>query len=72
MEIKLPAEQLKLLSQWSEAGHGFVPVTIYRAPPPYISTWEPGDVLAEQGDAYLQLSRDGEIKDAVPETHLPT
>jgi hypothetical protein len=32
----------------------------------YLSSWESGDVVALQGDAYVHLGAEGDIKNAVP------
>ncbi|MGH2383412.1 MAG: hypothetical protein ACRDG7_19650 [Candidatus Limnocylindria bacterium] len=64
--LELSAEQARAVASWCVAGSCFVPVALVGHQPAFVSAWEPGDILAMQGDAYVHLGVEGEIKSAVP------
>jgi len=69
-EVQLSAEQIATLARWSTSGSGMAPVDLIDEAPRYVDAWQPGDVVAVQGDAHVQLSCSGRIKEAVPPVDL--
>lgn len=64
--LELSAEQARAVASWSIDGPEFLPVSLLATKPRFVSTWEPGDILAVQGDASVHLGVEGDIKSAVP------
>lgn len=66
--VTLTLAQVTAVARWSVEGPEMAPLSIHVAPTPFARSWADGDVLVTQGDAYVQISRSGDLKDAVPET----
>ena len=64
--ITLTPAQVAVVATWSVEGPDMVPVSVYGSAPSFVDSWGDGDVLVTQGDAYVQVSRTGDLKDAVP------
>lgn len=69
-EVQLSAEQLEVIANWSCVGADMATVVLLDRAPAFITRWHEGDVVAAQGDAYVQLSSDGRVKEAVPPVEL--
>lgn len=65
-KFELTATQTEVLRRWAETGPEFVEVVVHAVPPSYARSWETGDVLATQGDAFVHVGSIGVVKDAVP------
>jgi len=69
-QIELTAEQIETLADWAESGDDLLPLTLQVEAPRYVSRWASGDVFVTQGDSYIQIGRDGAIKDSLPSRPL--
>jgi hypothetical protein len=65
-QIDLTAEQLATVAEWGAVGDGFCPVSLRTDRPAFVANWRGGDLIATQGDAYIQVAEDGRIRDEVP------
>lgn len=65
--ITLTPAQVAVVAMWSVEGAEMAPVAFYGSAPSFVDSWVEGDVLVTQGDAYIQISRFGDLKDAVPD-----
>jgi hypothetical protein len=70
-EVRLSASQTGALAAWIEPGPALVRVTLRDERPRFVESWEPGDLLAIQGDAHLHLAADGKVKAVVPPSLIP-